>query len=403
MADEELEFHPVADIFPMMSEREFADLTADIAEHGLREPVWLHRDGRIIDGRNRYLACQEAGLPPVFRSYEGDDSKLVALVVSLNLHRRHLNESQRAMVAARIANLGHGGDRRPTDQGANLPLETGFTGPGVTNAVAADLLNVSERTVKDARRVQESGVPELASRVEAGDVAVSTAAEIARAPEPEQRRVIALDDKAAILAAAKDIQRQRKDERLQVKAGKVAEFAARRPEPLMNLGPFPVLYVDPPWRYDYAEDPGRQIENHYPTMSLDEIKALKVPSADDSVLFLWATSPKLVEALDVMCAWGFEYRTCMVWVKDRIGMGYYARQQHEVLLIGKRGALPVPDPEDRPSSVIQAPRGEHSAKPDRVYELIESMYPLREKCEMFQRRSREGWYGWGNQVLEVGA
>ncbi len=88
----------------------------------------------------------------------------------------------------------------------------------------------------------------------------------------------------------------------------------------------------------------------------------------------------------------------MVWVKDRIGMGYYARQQHEFLLIGRRGSLPVPDPEDRPASVVTAPRGEHSAKPDLFYQLIERMYPLAERCELFQRRPRPGWAGWGNEA-----
>src|SRR5690606_19179833 len=101
----------------------------------------------------------------------------------------------------------------------------------------------------------------------------------------------------------------------------------------------------------------------------------------------------------VIDAWGFDYRTCMVWVKDRIGMGYYARQRHELLLIAKRGNFPVPDPEDRPDSVIDAPLGQHSAKPDVVYELIERMYPTVErKVELFARRPRDGWAAWGNQA-----
>ena len=165
------------------------------------------------------------------------------------------------------------------------------------------------------------------------------------------------------------------------------------------LGAFPVLYADPPWRYDFAEDEeSRAVENHYPTMTVEEICELEVPGAEAGVLFLWTTSPKLREGLVVVHAWGYEYRTCMVWVKDRIGMGYYARQQHEFLLIGARGDIPAPAAADRPPSVIHAPRGEHSAKPDRAYELIEQMYPDYPKCELFQRRPREGWTGWGNQV-----
>lgn len=166
---------------------------------------------------------------------------------------------------------------------------------------------------------------------------------------------------------------------------------------------FPILYADPPWQYEGAESANRQIENQYGTMSLEAIKALDVPATDDAILFLWTTSPKLVEGLDVLKAWGFQYRTCMVWIKDKIGMGYYARQQHELLLIGKRGSLPVPQPENRPPSIFHANRTSHSTKPEIVYELIEAMYPEYEResaertcfCELFQRAPREGWYGWG--------
>jgi N6-adenosine-specific RNA methylase IME4 len=115
---------------------------------------------------------------------------------------------------------------------------------------------------------------------------------------------------------------------------------------------------------------------------------------------MWATSPKLTEALEVMAAWDFGYRTCMVWVKDRIGMGYYARQRHELLLIAKRGHPPAPEPGDRPDSVVEAPRSQHSAKPDEVYGLIETMYPRSAKVELFARRRRPGWDAWGNQAGE---
>lgn len=391
--------HPYANIFPLLTDAELKALADDIAAHGLREPIWLHRDGRIIDGRNRYRACELAEVEPEYRTYQGDDAGLLAFVVSLNLHRRHLDESQRAMVAASIANLGVG---RPRSNSENFPLfsegDDQTSAPAVSQAEAAELLNVSDKSIRFARKVQEQGIPELAEKVIAGTVSVSAAAAIADADEDEQREVVALDDEKAIIRAANEIKRRKKEQRQQEKAAKVAEISAREAAPLDSLGPFPVIYADPPWRYDYAEDTTRKIENHYPTMSLDEIKALDIPAADDAVLFLWATSPKLVEALEVMDAWGFEYRTCMVWVKDKIGMGYYARQQHELLFIGKRGALPVPDPEDRPSSVIEGPRGAHSAKPDRAYELIERMYPLAEKCELFQRRPRNRWAGWGNQA-----
>jgi len=171
--------------------------------------------------------------------------------------------------------------------------------------------------------------------------------------------------------------------------------------PLTDLTPVPILYADPPWQYEHVKTENRAIENQYPTMSLEAICALPVTTAatDDAVLFLWATSPKLAEAMQVVTAWGFVYRTCMVWVKDKIGMGYYARQQHELLLIATRGELPVPEPANRPASVVTADRGDHSRKPAVFYDLIERMYPEFQKRELFLRgEARPGWIGWGNQA-----
>lgn len=182
------------------------------------------------------------------------------------------------------------------------------------------------------------------------------------------------------------------------KAAKVERIASAPVAELPQDVTYPVLLADPPWRYDYAETSNRQIENHYPTMSVDEIAALDVPAADDAVLFCWATSPKLREAFEVLDGWGFTYKTSMVWIKDKIGMGYYARQQHELILIATRGNLPVPDPANRPSSVIDGRRSEHSAKPEAVHDAIERMYPDYRRVELFARAPRDGWTVWGNQA-----
>ena len=97
-------------------------------------------------------------------------------------------------------------------------------------------------------------------------------------------------------------------------------------------------------------------------------------------------------------AWGFEYVSNLVWVKDKIGLGYWVRNQHELLIIGRRGDMPTPSPANRPPSVINAPRREHSRKPDEAYEVIERMYPELPKIELFARGRREGWAAWGNQA-----
>jgi N6-adenosine-specific RNA methylase IME4 len=176
--------------------------------------------------------------------------------------------------------------------------------------------------------------------------------------------------------------------------------AAALENPPIPTGRYSVIYADPPWDYEFSRSESRSVGNHYPTMTIEELADVPVPSLaeKDAVLFLWATSPKLSVSLNLMDCWGFDYRTCMVWVKDRIGMGYYARQQHEILLIGKRGEPALPLESDRPSSVVNAPRGEHSAKPEVFYEIIERMYPGRSYLELFARSRRDGWISWGNQI-----
>lgn len=191
---DELEFHPVADIFPMMSEQEFDGLVADIRERGLQEPVWLHRDGRIIDGRNRYKACCEAKIKPAFRTFTGPDSELVPFVVSLNVHRRHLNESQRGWVVQRIESFGHGGDRHFQDVNLHLDRKS-----------AAELLNVSVSTAAHAKKVATKGVAELGEKVASGELAVSTAALIADFDEATQHHLASLEDKRQIRALAREL------------------------------------------------------------------------------------------------------------------------------------------------------------------------------------------------------
>ena len=161
-------------------------------------------------------------------------------------------------------------------------------------------------------------------------------------------------------------------------------------------GEFNVIYADPPWRYEFSETSTRDIENKYPTMELRDIKELKVPSAEDSILLLWATAPKLEEALEVMNAWGFKYRTCAVWDKEKIGMGYWFRGQHELLLLGIKGEFTAPEESVRYSSVIREKRTEHSKKPEKVYEMIETMFPKGKYLELFSRNKRKNWTGWGN-------
>jgi N6-adenosine-specific RNA methylase IME4 len=166
---------------------------------------------------------------------------------------------------------------------------------------------------------------------------------------------------------------------------------------LANIGKFSILLADPPWQYDHPVQDG-DVHAHYDSMSLNDICELKVPAADKAILYLWATLPKLEEAMAVINAWGFTYKTSMAWVKSRIGPGYFVRGQHEHVLVATRGKFPTPGETVRPSSVFEAPVVEHSRKPEILQELIETAYPEIPKVELFARAQRPGWVGWGDQA-----
>jgi N6-adenosine-specific RNA methylase IME4 len=167
---------------------------------------------------------------------------------------------------------------------------------------------------------------------------------------------------------------------------------------VLNAKEYQVILADPPWRYNFSATKCRRIENKYPTMDLEAIKNIRITTDNNAVLFLWATAPKLLEALAVMDAWGFKYKTHCVWDKEIIGMGYWFRGQHELLLVGTKGKLPPPEAAKRIGSVIRSRRTKHSKKPDIIQALISGWYPNTKKIELFARQQYPGWICWGNEV-----
>jgi len=168
-------FHPIADIFPMLPEEDLNALAADIQTHGLRDPIWIY-EGAVLDGRNRWMACEIAGVQPTTRAYNGNDP--VAFVLSTNLYRRHLTQAQKAIVASKAAALGRG----RTESNAHRCA--------FTQDEAAKAAGVSRRSVQNARVVAEQGVPELEREVWDGNIGLKEASEIARAPIEEQPEAI---------------------------------------------------------------------------------------------------------------------------------------------------------------------------------------------------------------------
>jgi N6-adenosine-specific RNA methylase IME4/ParB-like chromosome segregation protein Spo0J len=352
------------------------DFIDSIKENGILEPLVIKRDGTIISGHRRWLTAKALNMESVpVRVLEFDNELDEREAIIIFNKQREKTFSQKMAEAEeleaiererarkrQVASLKKG-EERPVRE--TLPeREAGRTRDKVAQAVGIG----SGRSYDKAAKVWEAAKEgnevalELVEKLDKGEVSIHK--------------------------AYKDIRRQ------ELRKEKQEELQTRE----LPTGVFEVILADPPWRYQFSETQSREIENHYPTMDLDDIKNLNVPSADDSVLFLWATAPKLEEALEVLNSWGFTYKTCAVWDKERIGMGYWFRGQHELLLVGTKGSFPAPEPSARFSSIIKEPRSTHSTKPKVIYEMLEAMFPGRTYLELFCRTPRDGWEVWGNEV-----
>ena len=223
--------------------------------------------------------------------------------------------------------------------------------------------------------------------------------EIASLEPAEQDVVIKrwLDDDLK-LAAVREAVRQMKRERV------VENIAQMR-------GKFRVIYADPPWRYNDsgASSAGSSFgkaEDHYPTMSIEEIAAIPVKDhvLPDAVLFLWVTTPMLFECKPVIDGWGFTYKSEVIWDKVDHVVGSYLSVRHEHLLLCTHGSC-TPAPEDLTPMIdsvqtIKRGRRRHSEKPEEFRQIIDRLYSKGPKLEMFGRRQVKGWTVWGNQIGE---
>ena len=371
--------HPAADLFPLLEGPAFDALCADIAAHGVRVPIVLHPDGTLLDGRNRLKACEAVGVTPAREIWTGELGTETDYVISLNLARRHLDESQRAMVAARLATVVQGARTDLAPIGAKSQPE------------AAARLNVSRRSVQRARLVLEQGIPALIEAVDQGWVPVSHAVKVAKLPQATQRRVV-----TKVRAGTTAAQAMREERAADMRQAVSLPDAKYR-----------VLYADPPWSYHDKADTGAVqaggAEQHYPSMTLDALCALDIQSisADDAVLFLWVTSPLLAECWPVIKAWGFAYKSSFVWDKVKHNMGHYNSVRHELLLICTRGSC-MPDEPEMVDSVQSIERTTHSTKPEEFRAIIDRLYPHGKRVELFARKGTDGWDTYGNDRAVTG-
>lgn len=363
--------HPAAALFPLIEGDEFRALVESIRTNGQVHPIVLDDEGRVLDGRNRLRACTEARVVPKFTRYDGDDP--VRFVISCNVHRRHLDGSQRAIIAVEMAELraelaaaARARKGKRTDLEEEPARTSSHESPGSKSGRVSDqigeLMGVSGRYVDEARTIKDKA-PEAWDEIKEG--------------------------KRKISQVRRDLRRQQ-----------LAEQSLELPK-----GKYRVVYADCPWKYgdDRSGLKTSAAEDHYPTMSVADLCALPVAdlAAENCVLFFWATCPLLPDAMQVVKAWGFKYKTCFVWDKSpHHNVGNYHEADAELLLVATLGSC-LPEERGGPQ-VKRIPRAEHSRKPDDFRDLIDRMYKVGPRIELFCRGEvPEGWEAWGNEAQEA--
>lgn len=326
---------------------EYEALKADIAKRGVIIPIEVDAaTGEVLDGFHRLRACRELGkeAPQVERDLGGESP--IEYALKLNLLRRHMTAVDWAEAFTRLL------EERGIERGQG-------TRNDLTSATVAEVaaeLGVAERTAE--RRLSLLGLPqELQEQVRSGERTART----------------------ALQEGGRQERRARAAER---------EGDGRKALPVA-AGQYQTIVIDPPWWYE-REDIRGAADHHYDTMGLEELMALPVgalvqPTAH---LYLWTTNLRLPDAFRLVEAWDFDYKTLLTWVKPQIGTGHYFRGATEHVLFCVRGTLPLRADDIR--NWFEAPRTEHSAKPDVFYEIVEraSYGPY---LDMFARSPRAGW------------
>lgn len=345
-------------LIPPLLPEETQKLEESIKSEGIRDPLITWK-GILIDGHNRYSIAKQLNVKyKVQEKKFKDRNEVILWMINTQLGRRNISSYNRIILALKYEDILKPIAKANQGMRTDLDQTSDRSSKRVLHKVG-EIAKVSHDTVSKVKYIEENANKEQKERL--------------------SRQVDSINK--VYHEVKKKIVEEKPMDKIELPKQK-----------------FSIIVADPPWKYNFSQTNERSIETHYDSMDLDKIKSMKVPTEEDSVLFLWATAPKLKEALEVMEAWGFEYKTCAVWDKEIIGMGYWFRGQHELLLVGTKGKVKPPKPKLRLSSMIKSKRGKHSKKPLETHEMIETMFPKQTYLELFARSKREGWTSWGNEV-----
>lgn len=360
-------------LIPPLSQEEYSALEQSILNEGCRDAI-VTWNGVIIDGHNRYEICTRNNVPfkTVGYSFKDRDDAKEWMILN-QFARRNINAYQRSVLALKLKPVIAEKAKENESRGGQGYQKS--ENPIHTAKQLAGIAGVSHDTINKVEHIEAIADESTKEALRRGDISVNKAYYNVKL---EQRKA--------------------------EQAAKTAEYAERpKTDGIIDIytttKKYRVLYADPPWSYnDKMDSPnlGGAVK-HYPTMSTNEICELPIPAEDNAVLFLWVTSPLLEDSFKVIKAWGFKYKTSFIWDKVAHSMGHYNSVRHEFLLICTRGSC-TPDVPKLLDSVVSIERTEHSVKPDEFREIIDTLYPIGNRLELFARRPAKGWDVWGNEV-----
>jgi len=357
-----------------LSKEEYEALEKSILEEGVRDRVVIDKKTRkVVEGQNRVRICRKYNIPfEVTEKNFANSNEMKMWMIQNQFARRNLTLYDRGNLGLQFVSL------KMSEAAKQRQREHAGTAPGRPKTLSSNLTEVSPIDVrKEAAKI---------AAVSEGTIAMVKVIN-EKATDEEKTQLSKPGSGVSIRKIYMDIRRKELETET----------------PAFPGGKYGLILADPPWRFEFIEDAARSVENHYATMTLEELKLLPIPSIahNDCVLAIWAPNCKLAEACELMKAWGFKQESSIAWVKPSKGLGHYVRNQHENLLLGVKGNPPTPLPKNRPPSIFYAPRGkQHSQKPIKVYQILEKMYPRFAKIELFATKRRPGWQAWGKQLAD---
>ena len=374
-------------IYPEMKEEAFLSLRSDIEKNGydFKFPIWIY-ENKIIDGWNRYKACNELGITPIYETFVGDELQAITFILRTN-NRRDLTNYQRAVLSFEFEDFFRKIAQKSKAEKVSHFRNTGevlqISAKPNTRKELAKIAKVSHDTLDKVKKIQEKAPEEVKAKLATGEVSINAAYKEIKKEEKKE-----------------ELQEKKKEYEKRIESNTNNEFKID----IFNTNEtFRVIYADPAWSYNDKQDTPQLggASKHYDTMSIAELSKLPVNkiSEKNSILFLWVTSPLLEDAFKVVSSWGFKYKTSFIWDKVKHNMGHYNSVRHEILLVCTKGSC-TPDNKVLYNSVQRIERNNnHSEKPIEFLNIIDELYNYGNKLEMFCRTiKKEKWYGWGNEL-----